>query len=407
MKILVVHDRKDVGCEIETIIKATVPDSEVRRAEDGISAREALQNTIFDLLIMDLTLPHFKGGKSDYRVAETLLKELFEVASLNVPGDVIGLTMDAEALELVAGSLGPHVMVIIPEDKAGKWKSYLADKVKYAAKAAITRQISVNQHYLYDALILTALDEEFEPYRQYFDFTELKHFDGANEFLFADKIKKIRKGVAYSIGRSGQARAASWAQSLITLYRPKLALMSGFCGGVQGKASFGDLMIFESSYDWDYGKWSEVGEEKKAVFLARANPVSIDGSRAHRMARALNASDFNRNPKLLSKVELASKGSIDRFEVRLKPAASGSAVITNDGIVDQIAGLNEDIRAVDMESYGFYYACRNTEVVKPEFICMKSVSDFCNGEKGDHLHKACSEISAAAVVEFLCNRWDF
>src|ERR1700683_1631003 len=176
MKCLVIKHRPNVLDEIAHIVNQTVPDTIVDLAEDGATARKYLSSEIYDLLIIDLTLPHMKGGTPDYRVADELLKELFNLQSLNIPGDIIGLTRDREALGLVHTSFGPHVMVAIQEDEVGDWRRYLSDKIKYASRAAVTRQISVNQHYLYDSLIITALDKEFEPYSDKFDFHDIRHF---------------------------------------------------------------------------------------------------------------------------------------------------------------------------------------------------------------------------------------
>jgi nucleoside phosphorylase len=270
----------------------------------------------------------------------------------------------------------------------------------------------VSKHFLYDALVITALDREFEPYKSKFDLLPVRHFPGAYEFPFADKSGVTRKGIALSIGKSGQARAASLTQSLLVAFRPRLALMSGFCGGVAGKAKLGDLMIFESSVDWDYGKWTEEPDRtegsvgSKSVFLSRPTPIGIDGSPAHWAARQLIDSKFNEEGAVVREVKLLSKGNLTSFSVHLAPAASGSAVVTDHAIIKRIRGLNEAIRAVDMESYGFYFACSQTYVVKPQFICVKSVADFCNGEKGDEFHEACSEISAMGVIGMLRN-WTF
>ena len=117
-------------------------------------------------------------------------------------------------------------------------------------------------------------------------------------------------------------------------------------------------------------------------------PIGIDGSSTHRAARALIDGRFNEDAAIVRDVKLRSKGKIDSFAIHLSPAASGSAVVTDETVVKQIRGLNEAIRAVDMESYGFYFACSQTFVVKPHFICMKSVADFCNGEKGDGCMKS-------------------
>lgn len=411
MKILVVHDRPEVAAAIASIAGTAVTGADIEVAEDGSTARHRLAAKIYDLLIIDLTLPHMKGAKSDYRVADELLKELFSLDTFNVPGDVIGLTKEPDALDSVNNSLGPHVMVTILEDTEGRWRTYLSDKIRYASRAAVTRQISINRHYLYDALIITALDKEFAPYKSAFDLTPVKHFPGAYEFMFADKDDVSRKGIGYSIGKSGQARAASATQSLLVAFRPRLALMSGFCGGVKtAKVALGDLMIFDTVYDWDYGKWEESDQAdgaKASTFLSRPTPISIDGTKIHRQARALKEAKFNKTADLLEKVELLSKGALREFDIHIAPGASGSAVVTDESVVARIRGLNDSIRAVDMECYGFYFACSQTQVVAPEFICMKSSADFCNGDKGDDLHAACSNISASAAITMLTRRWSF
>jgi nucleoside phosphorylase len=63
--------------------------------------------------------------------------------------------------------------------------------------------------------------------------------------------------------------------------------------------------------------------------------------------------------------------------------------------------------AVDMESYGFYYACLHTSVVRPDFICIKGVADHCNGEKDSKWHAPCSLLSASVTLDILRNHYDF
>lgn len=413
MKTLIVHDRCDVATELCTIVQAVLgPNTHIDVAEDYHSAYEFLNSSIYDLLIVDLTIPFRKGdAHPDFKAVEQLLKEIFSYDTLNIPGDVIGITYDISALNLVKTSLGPHLMVTIEEDSEGLWKTYLRDKINYANRAAKTRSININQHYDYDALIVTAMDKEMHPYKECFELQdEIKHFPGATEFLFNDKDGVMRKGIAYSIGRSGQPSAASLSQALISTFRPKIALMSGYCGGVKTKVKLGDLIFFEAAYAWDYGKWSEESNgflRKKHIFSARPDPISISGMKTHRVARHIVQKYSGKIPEFDESIKKLSKGKLSSISHYLKPAGSGSAVVANDKIIAQIRGLNESIWAVDMECYGFYHAAENTTVVRPQFICVKAVSDFCNGEKGDDFHEACCQISAAAVHEILTQHWNF
>jgi nucleoside phosphorylase len=410
MNVLIVHDRAEVAAIIkEIVVENSMGDrGEIALADDYYSARKMLSERIFDLLIIDLTLPVSREkGNASYAPVNQLLDELFSMDSLNAPGDVIGITKEVETLGLIDTSIGPHLMVAIEEDAEGRWKEYLRDKLLYAQRSAQTRYISINRHFQYDALLVTAMDREMQPYSEHFEMQDIRHFPGAKEFLFSDGAGVPRKGIAFSIGRSGQPSAASFAQALITAFRPRLAIMSGYCGGVKGKVELGDLVFFEAAYAWDYGKWEEEGNPPVSVFRSRPNPIGIEGMETHTLARQYLMSDFNLTPATLKQVQQRSLGKLSSYKMYLAPAGSGSAVVSNDAIIAQIRGLNDSIWAVDMECYGFYHAAQNTRVVRPQFICVKSVSDFCNGEKGDGLHGACSYISATVVVDILRHSWKF
>lgn len=410
MRILIVHDRKEVAAELKRVVTETSEAlDKCDVAIDYQSARSALAEHLYDLLILDLTLPiKTTIGQPSFENVHALLEELFNEGSLNPPGDIIGITRDEEALRLVENRLGPHLMVTISEDPNGAWKSYLKDKLSYAKRAAKTRALSAARHHDVDALIVTAMDIEMRPYEGAFEMRQAKHFRGATEFAFTDRNDEIRRGVAYSIGKSGQASAASLTQALITFYRPRLAAMSGYCGGVKGKLNLGDLVFFEAAYAWDYGKWEEIpGKPPTTKFCPRPDPIGIANSSLHSAARRFVSSNLPNDQNLVRRVSEASKGKLSGFKIHLKPAASGSAVVAADDIVARIGGLNDSIWAVDMEAYGFYHAAEYTRVAQPDFVCVKAVSDFSNGEKGDELHDACSLLSAEAVVRLLTRYWDF
>lgn len=409
MKVLIVHDRAEAAAEIKAVVEddcGAMDQCEV--VADYQSARECLSNHIYELLIVDLTIPVRKGvGSPSFDNIHALLNELFTTDNLHVPGDIIGITKDIDALKLVDNKLGPHLMIAIPEDSVGEWKKYLREKLAYARNAARTRSIAINAHHDYDALIITAMDVELAPYEEMFDFYDIKHFRDAREFLFNDRNGTLRRGVAFSIGRSGQPSAASMAQALISFFRPRVAIMSGYCGGVKGKVELGDLIFFEAAYAWDYGKWEEEGDPPVSVFRARPAPIAIVDDPLHIAARAFRRPGFPNREDIRSRVEEISDKKMSKFAIHLKPAASGSAVVAADDIIGRIRGLNDAAWAIDMESYGFYHAARNTRVAKPDFICVKAVSDFANGEKGDELHECCSFLSAKFVDLLLTEHWDF
>lgn len=421
MRVLVVHDRENVRNELVDIVNGEAGSGVlVEQADDFVSAHRKLSSLIFDLMIIDLTLPHMHGrGEADYSTADRLLQELFSTDGLNCPGDIVGITKDSAALSSIANNIGPHLMGIIEEDNKAVWKQRVRDAVAYARRASETRLLSINSQFWYDAAIITALDKELAPHLERFECEPSKLFPGSREFGFRDSLGAMRRGVMFAIGKSGQASAASYTQSILSYFRPKIALMSGFCGGIKAKkVNIGDLIVFESALDWDYGKWQEVkqtdgdqtdGDQtaKETVFHSRPDPVSIAGETIHLIGRDLVLNGLKDKSTLVKKYSGLGKGSLQDFAVHLGPVASGSAVVANDEIVGKIRGLNESIVGVDMESFAFYYACRRTHVRRPAFVCMKAVADHSNGNKGDEYHATCSEISANAVAEILTARWNF
>ena len=59
---------------------------------------------------------------------------------------------------------------------------------------------------------------------------------------------------------------------------------------------------------------------------------------------------------------------------------------------------------LDMESYGFYAACEAIYEPKPEYCCIKAVSDFADSEKKDQYQKYASFISAK-VFDLLLRKY--
>jgi nucleoside phosphorylase len=405
MDVLVVHDRPEIGNQIVTIVRNICDGVNVIYCEDGSSARSLLAETYFDLLIIDLTLPMLKGGRSaGFVVAEGLLEELFGSDTLMAPGNTLGITQDKSALSTVQNNIGPHLMAIVEQSDLTDWESQLSDRIKYVQYSSNSRNYSALNRYDYDVLIITALDKELHPYKDSFELTPHPLIDGVEVFIFSDGKGMVRRGACFAIGRAGQPSASSETQGLLCQLRPKLAIMTGFCGGVPGKAKLGDILIAESTTDWDYGKWKP-GKSASRLY-SRPEPIVIRNSKVHRIARSIKSGGVQDDETLRQRVFKLTNGEVDNYEIDLIPFASGSAVIGDEHVVDSIRELNDAIGGVDMESYGFYYACRYSHTAKPEFICIKAVADECGPDKDDRLHEGCSYASAF-VAHDIIKKWVF
>jgi nucleoside phosphorylase len=408
MRVLVIHDREDIANELLRLTVTNVKGCLVEKASDVFGARDRLKTTLYDLVVIDLTLPIKQGqGEATLANAQFVLEEIFGGGDLQHPGDVLGISITPELLDVVSNTIGGHLMACIQEDSDGRWREKYASKLHYLMESRRARQLAIASSYDYDVAVITALDEEARPFHDIFQPDPIREFRNAREFSFNDRKGTVRRGVLFAVGASGQAATASATQAVLNHFRPKLFLMTGFCGGVEGRVSKGDLIAFSSSTPWDIGKWEQNSDGSNSRFRHRPNALNVEERGVAEIVRAMVAAEEAHSDELLGAVLKSSKGAIQDWKLRFKPAGSGSAVVTSLEKLSEIIDVNEDVRAIDMESFGFYHACRNTNVVRPDFLCVKSVADYCNGQKDNTLHNACSLISARFAADLIRNRYDF
>lgn len=398
MKVAIIHDRSDVADEIEAVIRERADGSNFRidRAYDMLTARDLLRANFYDLAVIDLTLPVRMGrGEPTLTNAELLLAEIFETGDVRVPSDILGISLDPDVLRLVRTSVGQHLMGCLYEDPADVWKDDLAAKIRYVLAAGRARRLVANSQHDVDLLVVTALDKEAAPYHRLFETSACDEHRDTHQFDFMDAAGDMRRGILFSVGGSGQAPTGSATQSLLTQFRPRLALMSGFCGGVNGRTNLGDAVAFKSSAAWDYGKWEDV-PDSTPIFKPRPGALNIPIRGVRETIRTMTNS-YVADDDTIGAVTRESGGLVTQWRLMKEAAGSGSAVITSSEKLDEITRGDDAIRVVDMESYAFYHACLNTPVLPPDFVCIKAVADHCNGDKDDRLHAACSLISASIV----------
>ena len=408
MRVAVIHDRPETAEEIKRVVRQVAGDDcRIDMANDVLTAHDLLRAGFYDLAVIDLTLPTMFGrGEATLEKTEVLLAEIFEMGTVKVPADILGISLDPDVLTLVKTTIGQHLMGCIHEDPADLWKEDLAAKIRYVRAAGRARQLVANSNYDWDLVIVTALDKEAAPFHTLFSTSPMDEFRNAHRFDFVDMAGTTRRGVLFSIGKSGQAPAGSATQALLSQFRPRLALMSGFCGGVAGRAGMGDAVFFASSAAWDYGKWQEGKDGSSPVFLPRPGALTVPVRGVSETVRAMFGA-YEHDDALIGAVAKASKRKVTSWKFIPASAGSGSAVVTSVEKLDEITSADDEIRAIDMESYAFYHACKHTPVREPDFACIKSVADNCNGEKDDTLHEACSLISAAIVREIVTRRHNF
>jgi hypothetical protein len=85
----------------------------------------------------------------------------------------------------------------------------------------------------------------------------------------------------------------------------------------------------------------------------------------------------------------------------LAPFATGSAVIADVKRLGHIEQQHRKVAALDMETYGVYYAARELARQDSHFFSVKAVVDFADHHKDDDLHQYGSIVSANAAVRVI------
>ncbi|ODV42454.1 hypothetical protein AWV79_27265 [Cupriavidus sp. UYMMa02A] len=171
--------------------------------------------------------------------------------------------------------------------------------------------------------------------------------------------------------------------------------MPGICAGVQGKTAFGDIILADTSWNWQSGKHSV--DELGAHFAASPHPLDIPEFVRARGHALRNDRDF------LSKIKQGFQGerAAEELNLRVGPVASGSAVLADEGVVKQIQVHDRGLVGVEMEIYGMYAAAAYASYPRPTAFAMKSVCDFGTKVKDDKYQTYAAYTSAQVVKEYL------
>lgn len=165
-----------------------------------------------------------------------------------------------------------------------------------------------------------------------------------------ERESKRLKVVAASGHQMGMAAAAVLSHKIINRFRPKYLIMAGIAAGVRGAADIGDVVVADQC--WDYGSGKRRVTDGKAVFLPdpKAIPLALDLKERFQHVQAAGT--------IMHTVERRWRGATpgNRLQVRIGPMASGASVIQDQTIVDEIRAHSRKLTAVDMESYGVFYA---------------------------------------------------
>jgi nucleoside phosphorylase len=266
----------------------------------------------------------------------------------------------------------------------------------------------------FDIAIITAIYQEYEQVKKLIekgvnsnikDPSRTLYYQG--EFTLSNS--KTVKVLLICANQMGMTAAACLASKVIYRFNPILIAMCGIAAGISG--NIGDIMI--PDIVWDYGSGKNTLEIIKNAdgtktttekFVPYRFPITIRQdliSQAIRLSKesTINADIYNKS----NEITFAKKSSV--LEAHVGPFVSGSAVIANDKVLEQIKSQDGKLIGFDMEAFAIAYAASVSDLTpQPISIIVKSISDFGNMKKkhpDKNKHQEYAAFTSAAYLHYL------
>ena len=137
-----------------------------------------------------------------------------------------------------------------------------------------------------DVLFLCAVNDELDAMKEYLDYNKiaLEYSVDIDGFYFDLSTRK--RNISCILVKQKEAGMVSCAClcGRLLKFEPKLVVMPGICGGINGKVNQGDIVVASTVYDYGSGKYFADG-----TFEPSPNQYQIDP----RLIRCINASSQN------------------------------------------------------------------------------------------------------------------
>lgn len=378
MKIMLIED--DIGkCNAISnhLIQRGVLENEIIFAKNLTDFAAHMHEDI-GLFVIDLKLPSIDNGSPSLNgkaILETLIKAGKDQALL------LAISSYPNDFPEVREYFESRGCILADYSRTAVWKSALDHLL-----------IQLKKEVDFDFLIFCALQIERNPYCTIMDGSQvIRRGIDCYDINIGDK-----KGSVILLPKMGLVNAAVTASICIDRFKPVVVGMSGICGGFAGRAKKGQLFVSSMAYEYQSGKWASDGFQQEPYQVPTDHNTLIQ-------LRSLVSTQG-----LINELEVDFNGS--RPEERQNPEigifTSGSAVIADQTLMNQIKQIHRKVEALDMEVFALHRAAE-LSLSKPSCICAKTVVDLCDKKKDDKLHSYGSYISAKFMIKAIQNFFAF
>lgn len=374
MKVMLIEDNNKKFRSISSHLERNgIKSNDIIRAKNMTDFSANLKSEI-GLFIIDFKLPNLDNGAAllnGREILETIIKsgkhDALLLAISSYPDEFPNLRELYEA----------HGCILTDFNNKKAWQSTLDHLL-----------VQLKKRLKFDFIIFCALQEERNPYITLIDGQQVNR-SGID--CYDIEINSM-KGSVILLPQMGLVNAAVTVSLCIDRFKPSIIGMSGICGGFESRANIGQLFVSSMVYEYQSGKWSTDG------FKQEPYQISTEHILLTELKSLLNEDN------LIFKLEEGFSGRRppETFKPKDGIFTSGSAVIADKKLLDQIELIHRKVNALDMEIYAVQRSAQ-LSLHNPPCICAKTVVDLCNNEKNDNLHAYGSYISAKFLIKAINN----
>ena len=389
MKILLVDDNEAKSSALVSEIESALANDRQR----SVTVAKTLSNAvrlasvfIFDLIILDLMLPYVEGGAPSSQAGLELLRQLRAADNPNVATTVIGLSAFPEEIAFSRSTFESLGVLVTQFNEDSAWRQSLRSVLERVSTRASSKPIDV------DFLILCALEEE----RAGFDHAGFEKVSevivaGLNVHYTRIAGSPERLGCIIRLSQMGLVSATFETGVALNAFSAEVLCMSGICAGFSRQTKLGQLVVASPAWEYQAGKWSKNGFEiaPMQIPLRPATRAAID--------QIINRSGFIQD--IESGVDITVTRPSNHCKPMLAPFASGSAVIADSRRLEHIQEQHRKVAALDMETFGVYFAAYESSSAARHYFSVKCVVDFADTKKDDDLHPYGCVIAARATEQ--------
>lgn len=400
MKILIVDDQIEKAERLANIVREVSPRTEILHATNASDGFRSLLEFRPHLVLLDIVLPiNLNDNETNESGSLWFVHEVKRKVSGRPLPFIVGTTQYAESLARVQETFRNNLWsVVYVHESESRWTQQIQQAVRFAESNAERLSFeSARTANEADVAVIAALrNPEFSELVSALGGGVQVSLDETQEIWLKCRLKRADgtdlNVLAASADEMGMTAMASLITKICISCRPKRVILVGIMAGNPERVGLSDLIVIESTWNFQVGKLTENG------FQPDVKSLACSYSLANGIMNAIDEKFFldfwaswssHDRPQQIAKIH---KGDV---------ACSPFVVADGKTFSNLEKEQKRKVLGLEMEAFGLYDAVRRLGTLAPEVLCVKSVCDFGDGVKDDRYQTYCAALSAAAAVKFI------